>query len=326
MFTFFCKEIVEKKHPIKKIRDDIFYLLVLVLIKLLRALPRKPALLFMRSLGRLAFILSKNPRKRAIAHLGMVFPDKSREEIITLARKVFIHFATAIGDLVRLPRLIDSGLNDLVTASGTEHLDRAFATGRGLILITCHFGNWELLGAWLVKNGYPMSVVGTTLFDERLDRFLVDTRNNAGYTNIARGKGTREIMRTLKKGHSVGMLIDQDTKAQGVFVNFFGRQTHTPTGPAVLARKLDLPIIPIFMYLKDDLTYHLECQPPLDLVRTANEEKDIRSYTQQCSDAYEGIIRRFPEQWVWMHKRWKTQPEAIEKETGAAPVQSSLWQ
>ena len=129
------------------------------------------------------------------------------------------------------------------------------------------------------------------------------------------------ILRALKKGHSVGMLIDQDTKVQGVFVDFFGKPAHTPTGPSVLARKLDLPIIPIFMYMKDDLTYHLECQPPLELIKTSNQEKDIKDYTQKCSDAYEAIIRRYPEQWVWMHKRWKTQPQSEVEDSGENPIQ-----
>ncbi len=304
------------KNPLyRKIRDDLFYLLVVGFIGCLRLLPRRVALALLRTMGRLGFVLASGPRRRTIEHLTMVYgQDKSPAEIRELARRVFVHFATAAADLLRLPVLIKQGLDRLVSASGTEHLDRAFATGDGVLMITCHFGNWEILGAWLAQNGYPMSVVGTSLFDPRLDRILVETRNRAGYTNITRGKGTREIIRTLKKGEAVGMLIDQDTKADGVFVDFFGRPAYTPTGPAVLARRLNLPIIPIFAYLKDDFTYQVECLPPLDLVKTDNEAEDIRRNTQKCSDAYEDIIRRHPEQWVWMHKRWKTQPEQFARE------------
>lgn len=298
-----------EKNLYKKTRDDLFYLLVVGFMGILRLLPRRTAIALMRALGRLGFIIAAGPRRRTIEHLTMVYgQEKSPAEIKKLARMIFSHFATAAADLIRMPLILKQDINKLVTASGLEHLDRAFAEGRGLLMITCHFGNWEILGGWLARNGYRMSVVGTTLFDPRLDRILVETRDRAGYTNIARGKGTREIIRTLKKGEAVGMLIDQDTKADGVFVNFFGRPAHTPTGPAVLARRLDLPIIPIFAYLKDDFTYQIECLPPLELVRSANEADDIRINTQKCSDAYEAMIRRFPEQWVWMHKRWKTQP------------------
>jgi len=307
------------KHPLyRKIRDDLFYLLVVTFIAFLRILPRRPALALMRGLGRCCFALAAAPRRRAIEHLTMAYGgEKSPAEIRRLARRVFIHFATAAADFVRLPVIIKRGINRLVCATGIEHLEQAFAGGRGVLMITCHFGNWEILGAWLAQNGYRMSVVGTSLFDPRLDRILVETRNRAGYTNIARGKSTRDIIRTLKKGEAVGMLIDQDTKADGVFVDFFGRPAYTPTGPAVLARRLDLPIIPIFAHLQEDLTYQVECLPPLDLVHSADEAGDIRQNTQKCSDAYEAMIRRHPEQWVWMHKRWKTRPDQFVREKSA---------
>ena len=105
------------------------------------------------------------------------------------------------------------------------------------------------------------------------------------------------------------MLIDQDTDAKSVLVDFFGRPAHTPTGPAVLARRLDVPILPIFMYMKDDHSYHLECQAPLDLAKSGDEDSDIKKNTQKISDTYETMIRRFPDQWGWMHKRWYTQPD-----------------
>jgi KDO2-lipid IV(A) lauroyltransferase len=299
----------------KKLRDDFFYILVMLFIKILRLTPRRPALYAMRLLGRFAFLAARAPRQRAITHLSMVYGnEKNDREITAIARAVFIHFAVAAGDVLRMPNLIRNDINKLVTARGIEHLDRAMKTGQGLIMVTCHFGNWELLGAWLAQNGYPMRGVATSLFDPRLDKILVETRNSAGYTNIARGKGTREIIRTIKKGEVVGMLIDQDTKAQGVFVDFFGKPAHTPYGPAVLARRLDVPIIPIFMYLKEDLSYSIECQPPLDLVKTDDEKSDITANTQKISDAYEVMIRQHPEQWAWMHKRWKNQPP-IENQT-----------
>jgi KDO2-lipid IV(A) lauroyltransferase len=264
----------------------------------------------MRFMARLAFPFTRAPRQKTITHLSQVYgKEKSQREIEALARAVFVHFATVFVDVIRMPIIIRSGINKLISTKGTEHLDRVFKASKGVILTTCHFGNFELLGAWMAQNGYPMKVIGTTLYDPRLDQILLEIRKSSGNSTISRGKSTREIIRTLKKGEAVGMLIDQDTKSQGVFVNFFGKPAHTPAGPAVLARRLDVPIIPAFMYLKDDFSYHLECQPPLELVRTDDEENDIMVNTQKISDAYEAMIRRFPEQWVWMHKRWKTQPE-----------------
>jgi KDO2-lipid IV(A) lauroyltransferase len=300
---------MNKKPLAKKLRDDLFYVLVRFWIKVVRLLPRRPALMVMRGLGRLAFLLAGAPRRRTLDHLTMVYgAEKSRREIRAMARAVFDHFAAAVTDVIRMPLMVRAGLDKLVTTQGAEHLDLAFKAGKGVIVTTCHFGNFELLGAWMAQNGYPMKVIGTALFDPNLDRLLIEIRKCAGNTVIARGNNTREIVRTLKNGEAVGILIDQDTKSQGVFVNFFGKPAHTPTGPAVMARRLGVPIIPVFMYMREDFSYHLEVQPPLQLVHTADEASDILVNTQKISAAYEAMIRRFPAQWVWMHKRWKTQP------------------
>jgi len=213
---------------------------------------------------------------------------------------------------------VRKGLDGLISASGFEHLEKAVAAKKGVIALTGHFGNWELLGAYVVHRGIPLRVVGTALEDPRLDEMLVSTRNLAGYTNIARGKDTKEILRSLQQGDALGMLIDQDTKVAGVFVDFFGIPAHSPVGPVLLARKYEVPIVPIFMWLKEDLTYQLECFPPLQLIRTDDASHDLQANTQQCSDIYEQMIRRHPEQWVWMHKRWKTRPKkAEEKKDGS---------
>jgi len=306
-----AEEQMSLKSIYLKARDTLFYVVVLLFVKFLRILPRRLAIGLMRFWGRLTYLLAGRQRQKAIRHLTMAYGgEKSAVEIESLAQQVFLHFFTAAADLVRLPVILKKGINKLVSVEGIEHLDNALKmTDTGIIMLTAHFGNWELLGAWLAQNGYPLRVVGRPLFDPRLDEILVATRNQAGYTNIARGSGTREIIRSLKEGYAVGMLIDQDTKVQGTFVNFFGRPTHTPTGPVILARKFQVPIVPIFMHLRDDLTYHIQCKPPIDLRYTDNEEQDLVTNTQKISDVYEEVIRQHPSQWVWMHKRWKTPPE-----------------
>jgi len=298
-----------KNASYKKIRDLLFAQSLKLLIRGLRHLPRRTAIWLMQGLGVLIFTFAKDDRLRTISQLSMAFgPEKSAAEIRALAAQVYRHFAIALADTMRLPVILSQGLDTLISVQGIHHLEQALADGQGVLMITGHFGNWELLGAWMAQNGYPLRVVGTTLENPGVDKIVVEMRNQAGYTNIARGAGTRDIIRYLRQGCAIGMLIDQDTKVPGVFVHFFGRPTHTPTGPAILARKFKIPIIPIFMHLKDDLTYQIECEPPLDLEYTADEARDLVVNTQKCSDAYERIIRRFPEQWVWMHKRWKTQP------------------
>lgn len=294
----------------KQLRDSSFYYVIVGVAWLFRLLPRRLGIASMRLIGRLLFFVARGVRQRTITHLTMAFgKEMAPRDIVALARRVFLHFSTVVVDILRLPELSRQDLDDLITAQGREYVDRAMAGGRGVILLTGHFGNWEFMGAWAAQNGYRLKVVGRPLFNEQIDRLLVDIRNRAGYTNIARGTGTREIIRSLRDGDSLGILIDQDTKVPGVFVNFFGRPTYTPVGAVQLAMKLGVDIVPAFMYLQPDLTYRIECGPPIVVSQTGNLEEDIFNTTQHCSDVYENIIRRFPEQWVWMHKRWKTQPE-----------------
>ena len=294
----------------KRIRDHFFYGLVRVLLFILRLPPRRIAIAAMRLMARLLFLVLRRERSKTIEHLTLAYgKEKSAAEIEQLARRVFLHFITAFVDLVRMDDFVSRSFVGMVSCTGFEHLERAAEGKKGVIALTAHFGNWELLGAYVVHRGIPLKVVGTALQDPRIDALLVSTRNRAGYTNIARGKDTKEILRVLRNGEALGMLIDQDTKVAGVFVDFFGIPAHTPTGPAVLARKYDVPIVPIFMWLKEDLTYQLECFPPLNLIRTDDAAHDLEFNTRKCSEVYERIIRQHPEQWAWMHKRWKTRPE-----------------
>lgn len=305
---------MKKRSTRKKLRDHIFPRLLNLLIACLRLLPRRLAIAVMRVIGRLIFQLDTTGRRRTITHLTTALgQERSAAEIRALAARVYRHFATAMADTMRLPVILRQGINRFITAQGMHHLDQALAQGQGVLMITGHFGNWELLGAWLAQNGYPLRVVGTPMENPGLDRIVVEMRNQAGYTNIARGAGTREIIRSLRQGCAIGMLIDQDTRVQGTFVQFFGHAAHTPTGPVLLAKKFGIPIIPIFMHLQPDLSYHIECEPPLDLEDTGDEERDTVVNTQKCSDAYERVIRRFPEQWVWMHQRWKTAQKQARK-------------
>lgn len=296
----------------KRIKRWLVYVFVLFFVRVLRSVNRLTAIRLTLLIGRIAFCLAKGARNRTIRHLTWAFgTEKSPEEIKRLAQKAFLNLAASAADAIRLPILIEQGLSNLVTVEGFHHLKNARAKGKGTILLSGHFGNWELLAAWLAQNGLPLKVIGRSVYDQRLDEMLVDVRNKAGYTNIPRGKSSKEIIRSLKLGYVLGLLIDQDTKVKGVFTNFFGRPAHTATGPIILSQKFGAPIVPIFIRLRKDLTYHVYCGEELSLENTGDEKRDLIVNTQKCSDVYEGIIRRFPDQWVWMHQRWKKQPTLV---------------
>jgi Kdo2-lipid IVA lauroyltransferase/acyltransferase len=294
--------------PGKHARHRFSYLAVLICIRLIRAIPRRIGMAVMRFAASLFYRVPTVTRKRTIQHLTLAFGhEKSREEIRRIGRDVFRHFAMAGVDAVRIPQMIEKGMDHFITTENLPILDQALAGGKGVIALTGHFGNWELMGAYMAQKGYPIKAIGAPLDNPWIDRLVVEMRNRAGYANIMRGEGARAIIRALKAGQVLAMLIDQDTKVNGVFVNFFGHKAHTAVAPAVLARRFEIPIIPIFMRMNPDLTYHIECFPAIPLAPGVGET-DLLKNTQKCSDVYETVIRKHPEQWAWMHRRWRKKP------------------
>jgi Kdo2-lipid IVA lauroyltransferase/acyltransferase len=294
----------------KYLTDSFVYYVVRSVVALVRTLPRSTGISLMRGIAIFCYLLMKKYRRLTIRHLTMAFgEEKSRQEIHRLARKVFLHFATAGVDAMRMPVYIKKGMDRYVAAKNIYYLNQVRNEGRGYILLTGHFGNWELLGAWVAQKNYNPHVIGATLSNPKLNQFISNARNQAGYTYIAREQATRGILKAMKRGEPVALLIDQDTRIKGMFVDFFGIKAHTPIGPAVIARKFKAPILPIVMRLKKDRTYELECFEPIRYVDTGHSEADTEAVIQRCSDLYESIIRRDPEQWVWMHERWRKRPE-----------------
>ncbi|RJP85267.1 MAG: hypothetical protein C4518_16730 [Desulfobacteraceae bacterium] len=290
-------------------KDAVEYYIARFIINGIRKMPRLTAIAWVRGLATVLFVLLRKLRNITIRNLTMAYGhEKSAKEIRRLGRAVFQHFFTAAADAARIQLYLEEGMDGYVRADNMHHLEQAMREGNGMILLTAHFGNWEMLGAWLTWKGFPLRVVGKPLTNPRLDDLITETRNQAGYINIARGTETREIIKTLKQGCPLGILMDQDTRVKGVFVDFFGKKANTPVGPVLLARRFKIPIIPAFMHLEPDMTYHVECLPPIIPSETGDPEHDILADVQRCTAVYEAIIREYPEQWVWFHQRWRRRP------------------
>lgn len=298
-------------HYRKKVKNTLIYYGIVSLISFLQALSRERAVAFMNYIAKLSFVLAANERKNTIKHLTLAYgKEKSPDEIFLLAKQIFLNWSVCIADAMRLPVLVKDGtLDRIVTVKGFRNFTDVVKRGKGVIIMTGHFSNWELLGTWVVRKGYPLKVVAKKSYDPRLDKLIVDYRNQAGYANTARGSASRSVVEGLMSGEAFGLLFDLDTKVKGVFVNFFGMPAHTATIPAVLASKLQVPIVPIFIRLTKDLNYVVMCLDEVKLVNTGDEEKDVVTNTQICSDVYEKMIRKYPDQWIWMHRRWKKKPE-----------------
>jgi len=240
---------------------------------------------------------------------GVYGKEKDEQEIYQMARAVFLNLGRNMADAFRLPCYNSQNIDQIVHAKGLDKLDRAFPKGKGVLALTCHVGNWELMAAYVAMKGYAANVVGAPIYDPRLDDLVINNRLQSGMKYIARGSATREIIRALRRNEIVGLLIDQDTKhVDGVFVDFLGEKAYTPVGPVILAMKTQAAVVPVAIHIQPDNIHLIEFDEQLELVFTEDESYNQIHNTQICSNAIEKFIRKYPTQWVWMHQRWRTKP------------------
>lgn len=292
----------------KRIKNWLIFQFIRSLIWFVRLLPRGAALRFFEILGALAFRLIKKEREKTLRHLRVAFgQQRSEAEIHQMARATFRMLGRNAVEALRLPLFAGAGLENHVRVHGREHLDRALARGKGVLCVTGHIGCWELMAVWVARH-YPLAVVGATLYDPRLDEILLREREQAGYRTLPRSAaGTKALLRWFRKGGVVGMLIDQDTRVDGEFVDFFGQPAYTPAGMVLLAERTGAPLVPMAIHMNDDSTHTIEIRPEIFLEDTGAARADRIANVLKCSKSVEDFIREHPTQWVWMHERWRTQ-------------------
>jgi KDO2-lipid IV(A) lauroyltransferase len=290
----------------KRLKNWLIYRFIQLLAFWMIRLPRGAALKFCGFLGRLAYWIVADARRMTAKNLSRTFGwPEGHPRLARMTRGVFINAGKNVADLALIPRLNEVNIDRLIRVKGRHHLDLAMAQGRGVVGITGHIGNWELMAAWVAIKGYPLSAVARRVYDVRLDRILNDLRKNANVRGISRDAGVKEMIRVLRRGEMLGVLMDQDTKVRGVFVPFFGRPAHTPVGPVILAMKTGAVIVPMAIHRQKNETYLITIEQPLELAYTGNREEDILINTTACTSALERLIRLDPVQWVWMHDRWR---------------------
>lgn len=232
--------------------------------------------------------------------------EKTSSEIKALTRRVFTMLGKNTGLVLRNFTCSTSNFYAQSVTRGEEYAEEAFNRGRGVIFLTAHLGPFECIAHELSLRGYHPYIVGTSLKDPTLNKLLTGNRTKFGAVTIERGKETFRIMKNITTGGTMAILIDQDTRVKSVFVDFFGRPCATPVGATVLALKTGAAVIPVFAHLNDDGTQEIDYYPEVEMKRTGNEETDVVVNTQTLTTIIENEIRKFPEQWVWMHQRWKT--------------------
>ncbi|MBI3011167.1 MAG: lysophospholipid acyltransferase family protein, partial [Candidatus Omnitrophica bacterium] len=296
------------KHPIRR---RLMYLGFQGLQALVQVLPLAATRLLGRALGLVAYGLLVHQRRLAMGHLAYAFGDRlSPSERARIARGVFLNLGQNAVEWLLLPRLSTGDLERMTTCEGLEHLRQALAEGNGAIVVTAHFGNWEVIPLFLKSIGFDGAVLARRLRYAEYESFLISLRGAKGIPTLARGS-LKEVAKLLRANQIVGVLPDQDVDSlEGVFVEFFGRRAYTPVGPAALSLMTGAPIIPCFM-IREGARFRLVVEPPVRAPQAADRARAAALLTQAWSDVIESYIRRYPDQWVWMHRRWKTQPNSV---------------
>lgn len=299
-----------KKSFPKKIRYYLLYQLVRFLIFVSNSIPRKAWLRFCGRLGRLGYPFATQTRNLMIKNIGIAFgKEMSSEQIRALARKTFEMLGKNAGDILRATKVRSvADVEKFIVTHNLDIYERALARNKGVVFITGHLGAFDLQVTNMALRGLNPNIIGTPIKDERLNRLLWENRNRFGAIAVERGKETFKLLKVLKSGGTVALLIDQDTKVKSRFVDFFGKPASTPVGATILAMKTGAVVVPTSIYLGDDWKQHMTFFPEVPMRDTGDEEADVVYNTQVLTKIIEDMVRAHPDQWVWMHDRWKTQP------------------
>lgn len=275
-----------------------------LLVAPIRAMPLGAVRALGKMVGTAFFYARRRYRRVAIKNLAAVYgEDLTRRERAAMARAVFRHFGEMAAEFIKLPLLDSKLVRDLSAVSGEENLRAAFQAGKGVLLITGHYGNWEFLARWLTLEGYSLNVVARRANDPEADRLLTDTREGSGAQVLSRGNSARAVLQCLKRNEIVALLPDQN--AADVFVPFLGRKTGTVDGPAVIHLKTGAPLLFSWCTRTPEDRFQIEFEPPVVVPATGDRAEDIRCVMTLINSRLEARIRAFPTQWLWLHDRWK---------------------
>ena len=316
--------------PAKQLRRAVRSALIRSAVRLASLLPLPGALALGALLGRLGWAVARRTRRLALSHLALALPELPEEARRAVARASFLHLARAAMEAVAA-RHIDPMLERYVTfaGDGERMLQEARAAGKGAVVVTGHLGNWELFARRIGRAVGPAVTIARPSWDSRIDEMVAAFRQQAGVTTIWRREDKasgRAILKAFRQGMVFGILIDQDTGVEGVFVPFFGRLAWTPRGAADLALRFGVPVFVAWTRRrgpgwKDG--YVLEVEKVAYDPDPPDREAEVASVTARCTARLEAAIRRSPAEWVWMHERWKRRPPA-EVEASSVPKTREL--
>ncbi len=286
------------------------YLLAAGLAKLMFHLPSPMAYGIGEALGWILYVLDGKHRRIAAQNLASAFNGQwGPREIRRVTRGVFLHLSRMVVEVCRIPHLTPENLDSFIQVEGYEHYKAAKAKGKGILWIAAHLGPWELLPAASALKGEPLHIVVRPLDNQYLDEAVNRFRRWGGNTIIPKKQALRVVLEVLKKGESVAFLIDQNiTRKEGVFVEFFGRPACTALAPALLALRTDAVVLPVAIFRRGRDRHTIVIGQEIPVIKTGDLEADLVANTARFTKALETFIRQAPDQWFWVHRRWKTQP------------------
>ncbi len=298
------------KTPEPTLRHRLEYAAFRTAEVLIRLLPWRAALALGKGVGRFYHLIDARHRRVVRENLRASDLGLNEGEIRRVARACFAHFGSLLFATLRMLNMPAERIRSLVRFQGLEHFDTAAAEGKGFIVLTGHFGNWELMALAMSLEGRPLIVIGRELDNPFLEPHLSGLRGRFGNAVIAKDGAMRGTLKALRAGKAVGFLLDQDALSSGVFTRFHGRWASTHPTAGALAVKYGLPIMPFFSHVHPDGTLTVGIYPLLRVEATGDVERDTWVATQLMTRCIELESRNDPARWFWMHRRYKTQPAA----------------
>ncbi|HYM78731.1 MAG TPA: lysophospholipid acyltransferase family protein [Candidatus Dormibacteraeota bacterium] len=280
-------------------------------IKILGILPRSLSRAFAISLAQIVYLLHVRLRRVGMRNLAMAFPEKTEAEQARILRGVFTSLGRELAELCQFPRYTLDNVEQVVVYDGLENYEQAYARKKGVLFLTAHFGGWELSAFVHSLHGHWMHVVMRPMDNPYFNRMIEHYRTMHGNKTVSKDDFVRGLLAAMKAGEVVGILMDTNmTPPQGIFVDYFGIPACTASGLARIALRTDAAVVPTFTIWDESLgKYRLRFDPALELIRTGDLEADIAANTQTFTRVIEEYVRKYPDQWLWVHRRWKTRPE-----------------
>jgi len=284
---------------------EIEYFFTLLGVRLAQALPVRLAESFGAALGSLAHLVLASRRRITHENLRRAMRETlSETDRDLIVKQVFKNTGRTLIEFARLGRTIETGLDSIIIGDGLDQMKAVHDKGKGGIVVTAHFGSFELFGAWVGSRGFPMDFLTGVQHNEKVNRLLNGFRREIGVGLISIDRSLRPAFKALKANRFIGMIADQHAPS-GVTVDFFGRPAATPKGPAAFAVKSGAPLLPFVMRRESAERHVVMAGDPIYPKATGDDEADIHTLTTAYTKYFEHCIRQYPDQWLWTHRRWK---------------------